>query len=147
VTSPLEGLAPPDAVNSSAALDWVAAHAGDAPLPEGHTARALGDALRGIPGVPAAMVERAARGFYHDYLSPLALPEMALVGALRRLALDPSVPVRSRDRLRALAAEVIRGNWDASRAESDAWMSSAEGRAAMAAMPPGARDLFGGGRD
>ena len=103
-------------------------------LPEGHTARQLGRALRAIPGLPAAMIERAERGYYHDYLSPLALPELALVSELRSHGADPALTVSSRRLCMALAEAVIRGEYDASKAESEEWAASPEGQATMAEL-------------
>lgn len=41
-----------------------------------HTTVKLARALREIPGVPEAMIERATAGYYHDFMSPLDFPEM-----------------------------------------------------------------------
>lgn len=103
-------------------------------LPESHTARQLGRALRAIPGLPADMIDRAERGYYHDYLSPLALPELALVSELRGYAAHPSLTVSSRRLCLALADAVIRGEHDASPEEADAWAASPDGKAAMAEL-------------
>lgn len=58
------------------------------------------------------MIVRARQGYYHDYLSPLALPEMQLVADLEERG-HPELAQRVRD-----------GEFDASKAESDAWMCS-----------------------
>ena len=107
------------------------------PPDEEHTTRKLVRALEAVPapGVPAAMIDRASSGYYHDYLSPLALPEMALVAELGSLANHPS-------RARGLAGlaimgirqRVIDGEFDASKAESDKWARTPEGRAAFASL-------------
>jgi hypothetical protein len=97
------------------------------PLPDGHTARALADALTAA-GAPAAMIRRAERGYYHDYLSPLALPAVALVTELHaeaNEATDPAV----RAGLLQVRADVMEGMHDASRAEGEEWARSPEGRA------------------
>lgn len=107
------------------------------PLPESHTARRLGRALAAIPGLPVAMIERADRGYYHDYLSPLALPELALVSELRDLARDRSMPMRSRLMAEKLANAVIRGEHDASPEEADEWARSPDGKSAMAELMRG----------
>ena len=110
-----------------------------------HTAAKLARALRQIPGVPGDMIRRAADGYYHDFLSPLATPEVQLVADLRDLASRPATPRNSRSLLREMAQRVIDGEFDASRAESDAWARSPEGREALAGLtvpvppaPPGA---------
>lgn len=113
------------------------------PLPEGHTARRLADAMRAVPGIPAEMADRAATGYYHDFLSPLALPEMALASDLA--ALMRTVPEDQRAAIGGLRQEVIRGEHDASRAESDAWAASAEGQETMRVFGAAARRAQSGG--
>ena len=83
------------------------------------------------------MIERADRGYYHDYLSPLALPELALVSELRDLARDRSMPMRSRLMAEKLANAVIRGEHDASPEEADEWARSPDGKSAMAELMRG----------
>jgi hypothetical protein len=95
------------------------------------TSAKLAAALGEIPGVPAVMVSRAEDGYYHDYVSPLTFPATHLVADLRELAALPSTPAGSRPRLRAMAADVVDGVYDASKEESDAWALSAEGRQAI----------------
>jgi hypothetical protein len=107
-----------------------------------HSTTRLVRALRELPtlAVPPAMIRRAEAGYYHDYLSPLAMPEMALVNELGSLANHPS---RARGpaglALMGLRQRVIDGEFDASKAESDAWAASPEGQATFAeliGMPP-----------
>lgn len=104
-----------------------------------HTTAKLARALEAIPGVPADMIQRARDGFYHDFLSPLATPEMQLVSDLRELASKPATPRNSRPLLKALTEAVINGEHDASTEESHAWAQSAEGQATFAELgnPPG----------
>ena len=102
-----------------------------------HTTAKLVRALQAVPdpGVSESMIARAARGYYHDYLSPLALPELALIGELRAIANHPSRNgTRSRLVLLDIAQRVIDGEFDASKAESDKWAKSPEGRAAFASL-------------
>ena len=99
-----------------------------------HTTVKLARALEKIPGVPADMIQRARDGYYHDYLSPLATPEIQLVADLRGLAARPATPRNSRPLLRAMAKAVIDGEYDASKEESDEWMRSPEGQETMAAF-------------
>ena len=109
-----------------------------------HTTVKLANALRAIPGVPQDMIERAAGGYYHDFLSPLALPELALVNDVRGLAKLPATPRDSRPLLLGLAQAVIDGAYDASAEESRAWAASPEGQEAFAELhpdgPPSATD-------
>lgn len=93
-----------------------------------HTTVKLAKALREIPGVPQEMITRAIDGYYHDYLSPLDLPEMQLITDLRELASAPATPRDSRALLRALAQDIIEGKHDASKEESDEWAASPEGQ-------------------
>jgi hypothetical protein len=107
------------------------------PPDDEHTTAKLVRALRAVPdpGVSESMIARAARGYYHDYLSPLALPELALIGELRAIANHPSRNgTRSRLVLLDIAQRVIDGEFDASKAESDKWAKSPEGRAAFASL-------------
>jgi len=80
------------------------------------------------------MIAKARDGHYHDFLSPLATPGMQLVADLRDLASRPATPRNSRPLLRALAQDVIDGKHDATKAESDEWMRSAEGQEVMEAL-------------
>jgi hypothetical protein len=106
------------------------------------TTAKLAKALSAIPGVPREMVTRAVDGYYHDYLSPLATPEIQLVSDLRELASQPATPRDSRPLLRTLAQAVIDGEYDATKEESDAWAASPDGQETFRAL----RDdvVFGG---
>jgi hypothetical protein len=77
-------------------------------------ARALEEA-----GAPTAMIERARQGYYDDFKSPLAMPEMQLLTDARAAGLE------------SIAEGVLRGEWDATKEESDAWARSPEGQAAF----------------
>lgn len=96
-------------------------------MPE-HTTVKLAKALREIPGVPKDMLQRVIDGYYHDFLSPLDLPEIQLIADLRELASAPATPRDSRPLLREMARRVIDGEFDASKEESDAWAASPEGQ-------------------
>lgn len=99
-----------------------------------HTTAKLARALSAIPGVPKAMVQRAIDGHYHDFLSPLTFPEIQLVSDLRELASLPATPAASRPLLRELAQQVVDGEFDASKEESDAWAASPEGQETFAQL-------------
>lgn len=109
-----------------------------------HTTARLARALEAIPGCPGAMIKRARDGYYHDYLSPLDTPAVQLVADLREAAARPATPRNSRPLLRTLADDVIAGKYDATKAESDEWAASPEGRETLAALtgdaPPGTPD-------
>lgn len=77
------------------------------------------------------MAERARQGLYHDFLSPLDFPSLVLDSDLQKAA-----------RRGNKAAEEMRrrhhnGEVDASKAESDEWAASPEGRAAYALLAKG----------
>ena len=67
-------------------------------------------------GAPAHMIEQAQAGYYDDYESPLAMNITALVGDARAAGLD------------GIAARAADGEFDATKAESDAWAASPEGQ-------------------
>ena len=85
-------------------------------------------ALRTLDFRLDAMADKAATGYYHDYLSPLDLPEMVLVNQLNIEAIEHP------DRQRAICElrdRVIHGDFDASAEESEAWAASSEGQDTM----------------
>jgi hypothetical protein len=94
----------------------------------------LAAALEAIPGCPPEMVVCTKYGYYHDYESPLTTPELQLVADLRVLVRAPQTPAKSRPMYEALIKRVIDGEFDATKAESDAWMASADGQAAMRSL-------------
>jgi hypothetical protein len=91
-----------------------------------HTKDKLAVALREV-GLDA-MAEKAETGYYHDFLSPLDLPEIVLVN---QLSIEAITQENNPDRQRAineLRRRVIDGDFDASQEESDAWAASPEGQ-------------------
>lgn len=82
-------------------------------------ARALRDA--GL----TEMADKAATGYYHDYLSPLALPEIQL---------DSDLVKAGTPAAEALRMQHHNGDFDATREESDDWANSPEGRAAFKSL-------------
>jgi hypothetical protein len=88
-----------------------------------HTKDKLAEALRKV-GLDK-LAEAAAGGYYHDFLSPLDLPELTLVNDLTISAGGPK-----REEILALRRDVIEGKFDASKEESDEWMQSPEGQEA-----------------
>lgn len=67
---------------------------------------------------------KARGGFYHDFLSPLATPELRLCADLMAAAHTPGA---NADGILQLRRRVINGDFDASREESDEWAASPEG--------------------
>jgi hypothetical protein len=88
-----------------------------------HTKDVLADALRDA-GLPE-MAGRAAEGYYHDYLSPLVMPEKQLVSELTMIGTSAAL---------MLCERVKQGDFDPSDEESDAWASSPAGQAAIQAF-------------
>lgn len=68
-------------------------------------------------GAPSYMVSLARDDHYHDFKSPLPMPETQLLADAREHGLT------------TIAEGVIEGRWDADKAESDAWAASPEGQA------------------
>lgn len=65
------------------------------------------------------MAERAAEGYYHDFISPLDQPSIQLEQDLREVGTPEAEALRQRH---------IMGEFDASLEESEEWADSAEGR-------------------
>jgi hypothetical protein len=88
-----------------------------------HTKDVLAEALESA-GLPE-MAAKAREGYYHDYLSPLAMPEMQLdqdlVAAIQR-GNKAAIGLRQRHH---------RGEFDASKEESDEWAASPDGQEAF----------------
>ena len=106
-------------------------------LPDTHSAMKLAAALRraGLEDMAA----RAETGHYHDYLSPLDFPDLALLEELHQAAAQGNVAAR------ALVARHMNGDFDATKEESDTWARSPDGRAAFAALLDKAEDEEGEG--
>ena len=78
------------------------------------------------------MAAKAATGYYHDFLSPLDLPEIVLVNQLNVEALKR--PEQERGPIIDLRDRVIDGEFDASAEESEAWAESAEGQETLRSL-------------
>ena len=79
-----------------------------------------------------ATAERARRGEFNDFKSPHVAPKIRLVNQLRQ-----SAPHMEDDRgVLALADRVMNGEFDQGLAESEEWLASAEGQAAMRELLP-----------
>lgn len=74
------------------------------------------------------MAQKAATGYYHDFLSPLDLPEMQL-----DLDLVDAI-ISGNKQAQELRARHHNGEFDASIEESDEWASSLEGREAISSL-------------
>jgi hypothetical protein len=95
-----------------------------------HTKDKLAEALRAV-GLDD-MADRAAEGYYHDFLSPLDLPETQLLIDLdKHFAKHPTVE------LAQLRTRHLNGEFDASAEESEEWAASEEGRAIFGKLTRG----------
>jgi hypothetical protein len=95
-----------------------------------HTKDKLAAALREVD--LDEMAERAATGYYHDYLSPLDSPEFTLINELS-IEATKRHPEERRSILN-LRAYVINGDFDASAEESKEWANSPEGQEAFRSL-------------
>lgn len=88
-----------------------------------HTKDFLAQELRKI-GLDE-MADRAATGYYHDFLSPLPFPELQLAEDLAKVGTPAAMALRQRH---------LAGEFDASLEESDAWANSEEGKQSLSAL-------------
>lgn len=84
-----------------------------------HSKDKLAEALR-VADLPE-MADRAAQGYYHDFLSPLETPCIQLDRELTKAGTPSAMLVRIRHR---------NGEFDATLEESEAWAASPAGQAA-----------------
>jgi ribosomal protein L37E len=88
-----------------------------------HTKDMLAAALREVR--LHTMADKAATGYYHDFLSPLDLPEMQLITELGVAATARPAQAAA---IMELRDRVMDGDFDASVEESEEWAASAEGQ-------------------
>ena len=81
------------------------------------------------------MAAKAATGYYHDYLSPLAMPCVQLETDLRAVGTPAAEALRKRH---------LNGEFDATKEESDDWAESADGREAFSHLSPAVAKIFKG---
>jgi len=94
-----------------------------------HTKDLLADELLKLGLMDMSL--KARGGYYHDFLSPLATPELQLCEDLIQAVVD--TPFKA-DSIMALRSRVINGDFDASTEESDEWAASPEGQAAFSEL-------------
>jgi hypothetical protein len=94
-----------------------------------HTKDQLADALQQV-GL-TAMATKAREGYYHDFLSPLDLPQIALVNGLAVAAADHP---DNESAIMELRGRVINGEFDASAEESEEWAAGPEGQDAFRSL-------------
>jgi hypothetical protein len=85
------------------------------------TTEKLAKALEEV-NAPVWMIEKARQGYYDDYKSPLAFPEMQLHQDAHVAGLE------------SIKASVEAGEFDSTKEESDEWARSPEGQAAFAEL-------------
>lgn len=88
-----------------------------------HTKDKLAAALRDID--LQEMADKAATGYYDDFLSELTMPMIQLVSDLERVGTTPALQLRKR---------VIEGEFDSTKEEADAWAASPEGQKTMGGL-------------
>jgi hypothetical protein len=98
-----------------------------------HTKDILADELRKI-GL-SEMADKAATGYYHDYLSPLATPCMQLEQDLRAITTPEAEALRKRH---------LNGEFDATAEEGQDWEHSTEGQETLSHLSPAMRKMFTG---
>ena len=94
-----------------------------------HTKDLLADELMKLGLMDMSL--KARGGYYHDFLSPLDLPETQLVndlGDMMRARSDIAPKIYE------LRKRVINGDFDASAEESDEWARSEEGQEAFRSL-------------
>lgn len=94
-----------------------------------HTKDMLADALMAIGLQDMSL--KARGGYYHDYLSPLDLPELQLVNDLG-IATEKRPDLTAA--IMALRQRIINGEFDANAEEGDEWASSPDGRDAFSRL-------------
>jgi len=94
--------------------------------PKQHSKDKLAEVLRGA-GLHE-MADRAATGYYHDYLSPLDFPELTLDRDLVEAGTPEALAIRKRHH---------NGEFDATKEESDEWAASSEGQDAFRRLMSG----------
>lgn len=77
---------------------------------------------------------KAANGYYHDFLSPLATPCIQLAADLSAVGTPTALELRNRH---------LNGEFDATVEESDEWARSAEGQVAGRELGPALRKVLG----
>jgi hypothetical protein len=105
--------------------------ADEIPEPVNETSGRLAEAMSQIKGIPPSWIEAARNGYWHDYVSPLNFPAMALVEHLQILASQPTTSPESAKQIMELMRQVVNGEFDGTKEEADAWFKSPEGRKAM----------------
>ena len=86
------------------------------------------------------MANRAATGYYHDYLSKLDFPEIQLAEDLAQ-AIEAATE-EDKPAIQSLMRRHLNGEFDATKEESDAWAASPEGQETLGMLGSELRKLF-----
>ena len=97
-----------------------------------HTKDKLAAALREV-GLNE-MADKAATGWYHDFLSPLDFPELTLIHDLKVASDAVKFDVQKMEAILELRDDVKNGEYDASLEESEEWANSPEGKEAVRSL-------------
>jgi hypothetical protein len=125
------GSIPVNARDGRMGTDEQATNAGPARQP---TTEKLALALEAVPGMPAQLIKLARAGHYDDYKSSLALPLWQLRHDL--LNASRAMTYTSRMLVKALIRDVVEGEFDGTKEESEAWARTPEGQEALRAFGP-----------
>ena len=71
------------------------------------------------------MADKAAQGYYHDFLSPMDMPAVELANDLAKAGTPEALLLRERH---------LDGEFDASAEESEEWINSQEGKTMLSRL-------------
>jgi hypothetical protein len=77
------------------------------------------------------LINQARAGYYHDYMSPIPMPDVQLVCDLRELNERIAATHGVHGMLNNLTSEVIDGKFEATVKEGEDWLLSDAGQAAL----------------
>jgi hypothetical protein len=78
-----------------------------------------------------SLADRAATGEFSDFESEHELPKLELIGALSKIYKNGNISAGVCQRAHAIAQAVMRGEWDDTADEAEAWAKSSEAEAAL----------------
>ena len=80
------------------------------------------------------LINQARAGYYHDYMSPIPMPDVQLVCDLRELNERIPTPGGVHGMIGNLTSEVIDGKFEATVKEGEDWLLSDAGQAALKSL-------------
>lgn len=75
------------------------------------------------------LANRAEQGEFSDFEGPHAVPKVELVGELSRIYKNPVIASVVCQKAHVIAQQVMRGEFDDTKEEAEAWANSPEGQA------------------